>query len=276
VRAGISELAGPYLAALIILAAAGLSTWIWLRPDPRDVSRKMAEKHPELTPHRGPARSLPQILTESAALVAVSAMALSQMAMVLVMVITSLYMQQLGYTLTSISAVISSHTLGMFAFSWASGRLTDRWGRGPVILAGTGMLALSSMLAPMRTGVLPLAAVLFVLGLGWNFAYVAGSTLLSDELSVEERAMTQGTNELLMGLATAAVSLGSGLLYALAGFSVVCLVGTALSLVPLGMTLWWMSRERKPSRLGRKDTTKQPGLSDSYGQRDQTERASER
>jgi MFS family permease len=242
VQLGMNELSGAYLAALVILAVAALSTWIWLRPDPRDVSRKMAAKHPEATAHRGSARPLVQILVAPAALVAVSAMALGQMVMVLVMVITSVHMQQQGHTLTGISLVISSHSLGMFAFSWVSGRLTDRWGRGPVILAGTGMLALASMLAPMRTEVLPLAAVLFVLGLGWNFCYVAGSTLLSDQLSVGERAMTQGANELLMGVTTAAASLGSGVLHSLAGYATVCMVGVAFSLLPMGLTAWWMSR----------------------------------
>lgn len=274
-RAGMNELAGPYVAALVILAAAALVTWIWLRPDPRDVSRKMAAKHPEATPHRGPARSLFQILAAPAALVSVSAMALGQMVMVLVMVITSLHMQQQGHSLTSISLVISSHTLGMFAFSWLSGGLTDRWGRGPVILAGTGMLALASVLAPMRTEVLPLAVVLFVLGLGWNFCYVAGSTLLSDQLSASERAMTQGTNELLMGLTTAAASLGSGVLFALAGYAAVCMVGVGLSLLPMGLTVWWMSRERKPGWF-RADTGEDPSLPEVHGRWGETQTRSER
>jgi MFS family permease len=244
--AGMNELAGPYLAGLVILAAAALATLIWLRPDPRDVARKMAIKHPEPAMRPGPARSIGQILGTPAALVAVSAMVLSQTVMVMMMVVTTLYMKQHGHTLTSMSLVISSHTFGMFAFSWVSGRLTDRWGRGPVILAGMGLLALASAVAPVSTEVLPLSAALFVLGLGWNFCYVAGSTMLSDQLSVAERAMTQGTNELLMGLASAAASLGSGLLFALAGYPAVGIVSVALSLLPLGLTVWWMRRDREP------------------------------
>ncbi len=244
--AGMNELAGPYLVGLVILAAAALAILIWLRPDPRDVARRMAVKHPEPAMHPGPARSIAQILGVPAALVAVSSMILSQTVMVMVMVITTLYMDRHGHTLTGMSLVIASHTLGMFAFSWLSGRLTDRWGRGPVILVGMGLLALASGVASLSTEVLPLSAALFVLGLGWNFCYVAGSTLLSDQLSVAERAMAQGTNELLMGLAAAAASLGSGLLFALAGYPAVGIVGMALSLLPLGLTVWWMRREREP------------------------------
>jgi len=242
--AGINELAGPYLAALVILAAASLATLIWLRPDPRDVGRKMAAKHPEPVQRWETARSVALILRTPAALIAVSAMTLSQMAMVTVMVMTTLYMKDQGHSLTSISLVLSSHALGMFGLSWVSGRLTDRWGRGQVILTGTALQVLACALAPLSSDVLPLSVALFVLGLGWSMCFVAGSTLLSDQLSPKERAMAQGTNDLLIGVATAAASLGGGLLFALAGYPSVCIAGVALSLLPLGLTAWWVSRER--------------------------------
>jgi MFS family permease len=240
-RAGVNELAGPYLAALMILAVAAGAILIWLRPDPRDVGRKMAEKHPEPTDHQGPARSIYQILRTPATSIAVLTMALSQMVMVMVMVITTPYMVTHQHDLTDISLVISAHTFGMFAFSFLSGRLTDRWGRGWVILTGAGLLVLACALAPLSPGVLPLSAVLFLLGLGWNFCFVGGSTLLSDQLSPTERAKTQGVNDLLIGLATAAASLGSGLLFAFTSYTVIGIVGVVVSLVSLGLTGWWMA-----------------------------------
>lgn len=246
VRAGISELAGPYLAGVVILAAASLATVVWLRPDPRDVGRKMAARHPEPALPRGSGRPLGQILRTPAVLAAVTTMALSQMAMVTVMVISTLYMKELGYTLGRISLVIAGHTLGMFGFSWLSGRLTDRWGRSRVILIGTGLQVLACALAPFSAGVLSLSAVLLALGLGWSFCFVAGSTVLSDQLAPTERAMVQGTNDLLMGVTTAAASLGGGLLFALAGYAPVCIAGAALSLLGLGLTVWWIRTERSP------------------------------
>ena len=240
-RAGVNELAGPYLAALVILAAAALATFSWLRPDPRDVGRKMAEKHPEPTAHQGPARSIHQILRTPAASVAVLAMALSQAVMVMVMVVTVPYMTMHQHDLTGISIVIAAHTFGMFAFSSVSGRLTDRWGRGWVILTGAGLLVLACALAPLSSGVLPLCAVLFLLGLGWNLCFVGGSTLLSDLLSPTERAKTQGANDLLIGLATAVASLGSGLIFAFTSYTVMGIVGIAISLVPFGLAGWWMA-----------------------------------
>ncbi len=244
-QAGVNELAGPYVAALIILAVAGLAILLWLRPDPRDVGRKMAEKHPEPTAYLGPARSIYQILRTPAAFVAILAMALGQMVMVMVMVITSPYMMMHQHNLTDISIVISAHSFGMFAFSFVSGRLTDRWGRGWVILTGAGLLVLACILVPLSPGVLPLSVSLFLLGLGWNFCYVGGSTLLSDQLSAAERAKTQGANDLLIGLATAGASFGSGLIFAFTGYTVMAIVGAVISLVPLGLTAWWMASGRR-------------------------------
>jgi MFS family permease len=241
-RAGMNELAGPFLASMIILTVASLVTFVWLRPDPRDVGRKMARKHPEPTLHQGPSRTIFQVLGTPAALLAVSAMAVGQMVMVMLMVITSLHMRSHQHSLTDISLVISAHTVGMFAFSFLSGRLTDRWGRGPVILSGAGLLVLACTLAPLSPEVLPLAAALFLLGLGWNFCYVGGSTLLSDQLSHAERAKIQGANEWLLGLATAVASLGSGLVFALTSFTAMGILGAALALVPLGFAGWWMIR----------------------------------
>jgi MFS family permease len=244
-HSGVSELAGPYYAAMFILALAAVATLVWLRPDPRDVGRKMAQKHPEPTSQQGPARSVVQILRTPAALVAIAAMTLGQVVMVMVMVITSPYMKVHGHDLAGISLVIAAHTFGMFALSFVPGRLTDRWGRGWVILTGAGLLVLGCTLAPLSTGVLALSAALFLLGFGWNFCFVGGSTLLSDQLSPAERSKTQGLNELITGVATAAASLGSGLVFAYTSFTFIGIMGVIVAVVSLGLTAWWLAMERR-------------------------------
>ncbi|MGH2397145.1 MAG: MFS transporter, partial [bacterium] len=125
-----------------------------------------------------------------------------------------------------------------------SGRLADRWGRGPVIMAGAAILILATLTAPLSPQVVPLTVALFLLGLGWNFCYVAGSTLLADQLSPSERARTQGFNDLLIGLASAVGSLGSGLVFAAIGFGAMGIVGAAAALIPLAMAAWWQTRQR--------------------------------
>jgi MFS family permease len=105
-------------------------------------------------------------------------------------------------------------------------------------------LLLACITAPLSPNVLPLAVALFLLGLGWNFCFVGGSALLSDQLSPAERGSTQGTNDLLVGLASATGSLGSGFLFAASNFTVIAIVAGVISLVPLGMSLLWMRKTR--------------------------------
>ena len=244
-QAGLNELAGPYLVALIIYALAALVITIWLRPDPRDIGAKITEMDAESVGQTGPTRTVSQILRTPGAFVAVSAMVIGQVVMVMLMGITSLYMKNHQHTLTGISLVISAHTFGMFAFSIISGRLTDRWGRAAVIMTGAGFLVVACLLAPLSTNILPLALALLLLGIGWNFCYVGGSALLSDQLSPPERPKTQGTNDLLVGLATATASFSSGLMYASMGYNVVGVIGAAIALIPLGLTGWWLIKKRR-------------------------------
>jgi MFS family permease len=246
-QAGLPELAGPYLAALVLLALASLVIHVWLRPDPLDLGRRIAEHHPETVARQGPARSVSEILHTPAAVVAVSAMAFGQVVMAMLTDIVSLYMRNHQHALADISVVISAHVFGMFAFSMVAGHLTDRWGRGPVILSGAATLVLACALAPLSPDVLPLSIALFLVGVGWNFCYVGGSTLLSDLLSPVERAKTQGANDFLIGLATAAATLGSGLVFAGTGYGVIGVMGVVASLVPAGLTARWMARRREPA-----------------------------
>ena len=92
---------------------------------------------------------------------------------------------------------------------------------------------------------LALLVALFFLGLGWNFAYVAGSTLLADQLSPGERAKTQGFNDLLLNLASAASQVLSGVVYAVGGYGVMALVAAAAALVPLAVVIWWQAAGRQ-------------------------------
>ena len=246
---GMDELAGAYIATLLLFAISAAVVFVGLRPDPREVGKQVAAAYPEPghASTTGRARSLLEIFRQPAALVAVSAMALGQVVMVAVMVITSLHMRDHQHNLRDISAVISSHTFGMFAFSVLSGRLADKWGRGPVILTGASTLLLACITAPLSPAVFPLAAALFLLGLGWNFCFVGGSALLADQLSPLERSRTQGTNDLLVGLASAVGSLGSGLVFAVANYTVIAIIAGLLALIPLLMSLVWVRRKPVPA-----------------------------
>jgi len=239
------ELAGAYAVSLFLFAIASVVVYVGLRPDPREIGRQVAQAHPETGPGTNDARTVWQIFRQPAALVALLAMLLGQMVMVLVMVITSLHMRSHHHELGDISLVVSAHTFGMYAFSILSGRLADRWGRGPVITFGSAMLVLACLSATLSPDVLPLGVSLFLLGLGWNFCYVGGSTLLADQLSPDERAHTQGFNDLLVGLASAAGSLGSGIIFAALGYNIMAYISSAIAIIPLVAAFLWTLRRAR-------------------------------
>lgn len=245
VSIGWDELAGAYLTTLALFAIASLLVFIGLRPDPRDVGKEVAKQYPESTP-QGEARPIWQILRQPAAITAVTAMALGQVVMVAIMVITSLHMEDHQHARSDIYTVISAHTFGMFAPSVFSGWLLDKIGRGKMILIGSMTLLLSCITAPLSPDVLPLGVSLFLLGLGWNFCFVGGSTLLADQLSPLERSRTQGTSDFLVGLASAIISLSSGFIFDATSYTMMAVIAGFISLVPLFLSLSYMRAKPIP------------------------------
>jgi MFS family permease len=167
--------------------------------------------------------ALAGVAAHPSARLGVMAMGVGHLVMVGVMSMTPVHIRSAGHdpahTLRIVGVVISLHIAGMFAFSPAVGWLTDRVGRRPVIVAGILLLVGASLLAgsaePDSTR---LAIALTVLGLGWSFTMVAGSTLLTESVSVEMRTSAQGLSDAMMGLAGASAGALSGVIVHAWGF----------------------------------------------------------
>ena len=214
---GLPELAGPYGAAVLAFLLGAAVLTLGLRPEPRLLAQALERQQQDDEAAAGrapaaqrPARSWRQLARDPGVVTAMASMVIAYGVMAALMGITALHMRDHDHALAGISAVISGHTFGMFAFSVVSGWLTDRFGRLPIIGAGVTILLLSCATAPLSPQLVPLMASLFALGLGWNLCYVGGSALLGDRLSTPERARTQGVNDLLIGLTSAAASVTSG------------------------------------------------------------------
>ncbi len=246
-RAGVDELAGPYGATLLLFGLSAAVIFLWLRPEPRELARQIGGPAQQSAAASGPGRPIREILRQRPALVAVLAMVFGQLTMAMLMIITPLYMRSHQHPLTHISFVISAHVVGMYLFSVVSGRLADRWGRGPVIATGAGILTLAALGAPLSPDLIPITVALFLVGLGWNFCYVGGSSLLADQLSPAERGRTQGFNDLLVGLSSAAGGLGSGIVFATVGYATMGVVAAGAALILLSLTVWSRVGRRAPS-----------------------------
>ena len=246
-RAGVDELAGPYGATLLLFGLSAAVIFLWLRPEPRELARQIGGPAQQSAAASGPGRPIREILRQRPALVAVLAMVFGQLTMAMLMIITPLYMRSHQHPLTHISFVISAHVVGMYLFSVVSGRLADRWGRGPVIATGAGILTLAALSAPLSPDLIPITVALFLVGLGWNFCYVGGSSLLADQLSPAERGRTQGFNDLLIGLSSAAGGLGSGIVFAAVGYATMGVVAAGTAFILLSLTVWSRVGRRVPS-----------------------------
>ena len=140
--------------------------------------------------------------------------------MVSVMVMTPIHMDHGGASLQVIGLVISGHILGMFALSPVVGWAADRLGRVPVIVVGGVLLLTATALAGSSApgSSVGLSLGLYLLGLGWSCCLVAGSTLLTDAVSVEDRPTVQGASDLLMGLAAGAGGVLAGVVVGTLGY----------------------------------------------------------
>ena len=235
---GMPDLAGAYLIPVVFVGVAMLLTIVALRPDPYALA-DLSSVRDRADGERGMALALRSVLRRPNVPVAMVALVTGMVVMVLIMTMTPLHMTQHGHDIGAVGLVLSGHTFGMFGLSPISGRLTDRLGSVPVILAGLATSALAAVLAaaaPPEGGVL-LFVALFLLGYGWNLGYVAGSALLTQDLSLAERTRLQGLTDGLIWSSAAAASLGSGVVVAYAGYATLGLLGAALVVVPVLLVL---------------------------------------
>jgi MFS family permease len=234
---GLPPLAGAYLLPIVFVGGAALLSFVMLRPDPYALAdgselEAMAERPAGRT-------SLEALLRQPHVPTVVIALVAGQAVMVLIMTMTPLHMADHGHDLAAIGLVISGHILGMYALSPISGRLTDRFGSARIVAAGLIVVAFAAILsavAPPEGGPV-LFVALFLLGYGWNLGFVAGSALLTDGLGVAERTRLQGLTDALIWSSSAAASIGSGVVVAVAGFTSLGLMGAALVVFPAWLVI---------------------------------------
>ncbi len=231
---------GPYWVGALTSLMGLLLIFFLIKPDPLVLSKQFAEVSVK---EDGEERPLRQIFAQPLALLAVAAMVISQLVMTLIMVITPLHMNYLHHSTAAISGVIMAHTLGMFGLSSVTGWLIDKYGRISIIIAGAVILIIASLLTPIAESLPMLTVALFLLGLGWNYCFIAGSSLLSDTLHSTERGRAQGASDTLVALSSGVGSLATGAVFAVGGIIAVSGAGLAFTLALFALLVWTRMKE---------------------------------
>lgn len=218
---GLPRLSGPVIFSALAFGVGAVLTWVVMRPDPLLLAQRLASEHDSTTrPERGTLRSAFGVVFRSGhATLGFVAIALAHTAMIGVMTMTPIHMKDGGAHIAVVGLTISLHVAGMYAFSPIMGLLVDKLGRVPLIVAAQGVLIAAVVVAGTSDGSTVRVTVgLFLLGLGWSAAVVAGSTLLADTIPPAQRASAQGLSDLAMNVVGASGSALSGTLLAHHGF----------------------------------------------------------
>jgi MFS family permease len=192
-----------------------------------------------------PARPLGEIVRQPVFVVAAMGGALGYGVMNLLMTATPLAMGFCGHPYSASAAVISSHVVAMFAPSFFTGSLIKRFGVLNVMLAGTVCLFACVAVALSGQLIVHFWTALVLLGIGWNFLYIGGTTLLTEAYRPSERAKAQGTNESIVFAVQGLSAFSSGVLVNARGWDMLNYVALPLIALAAIAVIWLMARRRR-------------------------------
>jgi len=223
---------GAYLSLIGFLVLVVLALQ-WL-----DIPVPVAAAHKEST------RPLGQIMAQPVFVVAVLAAAGAYGVMNLLMTATPLAMGLCGHPYAAAATVIGWHVVGMFGPSFFTGSLIKRFGVLQVMAAGALVLYVVVAIALSGVSIAHFWFALVLLGVGWNFLYIGGTTLITEACTPPERAKTQGANDLIIFAVMAASSFGSGLLLEKSGWQMLNYLALPFVTAAAIAVLWLLARRR--------------------------------
>jgi MFS family permease len=234
------DLAGPrFMSAYLALIVFALATMVVLRfiriPEPTAAERAAT------------GRPLGEIAAQPKFIVAVLSGAIGYGVMNFLMTSTPIAMRACGHPYSDAATVISWHVVGMFAPSFFTGGLIRRAGVLPVMLAGALLNLVAIGIALSGLEVAHFWWSLVILGVGWNFLYIGGTTLLTETYRPEERAKAQGANDQAIFIMMAISSLSSGAAVTTGGWERVNLFALPLVAV-VAIALGWLALRQRLRR----------------------------
>ncbi len=123
-----------------------------------------------------------------------------------------------------VGIVIQFHVLGMFLPSLITGNLINKYGPSNIMYAGTFFYLLTIIMSFFEPNFINYLISLILLGIGWNFLYISGTSLLVTTYQDHEKFKAQGFNDLVVFSATAIGSLSAGVLISITSWKVLNLM----------------------------------------------------
>ena len=201
---------------------------------------------PQLGAHEvaDPGRPISVIARQPAFVVAVLCGMVGYAVMSLVMTATPLAMIGCGFGVADAAMVIQWHVVAMFAPSFVTGNIIQRFGVLRVMQCGMALLAACAAAALTGLDIVNFWLAMVTLGLGWNFAFVGASTLLTETYEPSERAKVQATNDFFVFGSVALASLSSGAFLHFFGWDAVQLLALPFLVMAAGSILWLQYQRR--------------------------------
>jgi MFS family permease len=231
-----TEYSGNFL-LILLLPLVSISLLTFIKIVPREDARQEN------------ARPILEIIRKPKFLLALFGGIISYGVMALLMVATPISMKHSALPFVNITFVIQWHVLGMFAPSFFTGGLIQKFGVYKVLISG-GICNLCCVAINMTgTSLYHYWTALFLLGIGWNFLFIGASSLLTECYSESEKALVQAINEFLILLTVSISSLTSGILMEFFGWKALNLFVLPQIVAILCATLWLYLRTPDTPRL---------------------------
>lgn len=189
-------------------------------------------------------RPFMQIARQPAFIVAVLAAACGFGVMNLLMTATPLAMDICGLPFDDTAFILQWHVIGMFAPSFFTGDLIKRFGVLTILAIGAALMFVCIGVALSGVTLMHFWWALVLLGVGWNFLFIGGTTLLTETYHPEERAKVQGTNDFIVLGVQGVTSLSSGVLITSTGWAQLNTYALPIvAMTALATALYWLRRK---------------------------------
>ena len=183
-------------------------------------------------------RTLPEIIRQPIFIVGIICGMFGYGMMSFIMTATPLAMNHHAHDFGATSFVIQWHVLGMYAPSFFTGTLIQRFGIYNILLLGVLFGAACIVINLMGTSLAHYWWALVFLGISWNFLFIGGTTLVAESYHNSERTKTQALNDFAVFSTVALSSLSAGTLQHLFGWKTVNIASIPILLVIFLSIVW--------------------------------------